>query len=1009
MKPSYFSFFGGLLIALMSLMPTATLASGLKADAALERIRNSQLELGKAVSVTNLKLNTGMAILEIQDGTVIPTEAPGAHAMELVFLGNGSLTLEAPNAIEASQLDLFTGSETLHEDIESGVFVVALDAAANALLDRQTLPELDREVAQRATELLHRWRSSPERRLLDIEGALLGDALDDPFYEGYFAGWLQGAELGSFLYVAEPSAPEQVTLGQFVVLEASEKEKRKIRRELHRQQRQGRFIGLDVADLGTWDTWLSSSRYNDRGEPRPGKPAFAAKHYELDIRLAQKDLHLSGHARIHLEAASSLGRVAHLRGHSDLEVSKVTLDGGEELFFHHSGEDLLVILPNPPEEGSLTVVDVHYSGRMVEKLEGKTYFLRDTVNWYPHAGEFEMATYDVTFHWPQRLELLASGRQLESGVAPGGMKWQRRKLDIPSFAFSFEIGRYRTLTQQAGHVEISLSLDVESKSLLKGDHERLLQTLADSLTFYEENFGPYPLDHLAAVTSPRRFSQSLLGFITLSTLMMLDEGGIMSLFFGFEDPRTVIAHEVAHQWWGHIVGMSSYHEQWISESMANYSAILFARKKLWTETRSLVGPTTGWQTELTRQTSEGRTIESLGPLTLGQRLVSSHSSSAYSSIVYKKGAVVVDMLSRFFGEEAFLRVLKAATEHIALRPVTTESFLEILSRISGFDLAPFADQFIYGTGLPEIYYDYRFEPDGEGWKIFLSAQQQSPVRYTYRIIERGEDRLDVARRAEAQVDTSKSAIAVPIRIVGFDPKRVEENKSPRRGKSHGSGRTGNVNFLTHRMLSGESTLLELPLQIEPRSIILDPDREVFGQFFSETRNPKRVLLRKAWDLAATQQTAKAEELFEKALTAEVLLLDSEPGKARRDTLEEEGKRLDSIIFLGLARLNLDTDRLQAAARYLASADALIRRDSPLSLKNRLRGLQGRAALLGGDADEAFRILQKAFLKKGRLSGSTEIAILVGITAQQLGRTEVLELAIQRAAESATDISALLTR
>ena len=761
-----------------------------------------------------------------------------------------------------------------------------------------------------------------------------------------------------------------------------------------------------MADLGTWDTWVSASRRNEAGDPLPGRPAFAAEHYELDVTLAKKDLRLLGSARIHLRSVSGLGRIVHLRANSDLEVSKVALPDGEELFFHRSGEDLLVPLPSAPDKDSITVIEVHYHGHMVEKFAGRTYFLRDTINWYPHAGELELATYDVTLHWPQRLQLVASGRPVEEGLGPRGMKWQRRKLDHPSFAFSFEVGRFRTLTRQAGHVEISLALDLEARPLLEDDQDRLLQTLADALTFYEETFGPYPLDHLVAVTTPRQFSQSLLGFVTLSTLMMLDEGGVMSLFFGFEDPRTVIAHEVAHQWWGHIVGMGSYREQWISESMATYSAILFARKKLWAEARSLVGPTSGWQYELTCQTTTGRTIESLGPLTLGPRLISSHSSSAYDSIVYKKGAVVIDMLSRFYGEETFLRLLRSTARHVSFKPVSTEQFLGLLGQLSGTDLTAFANQFIYGTGLPEIYYDYRFQPDGEGWKIHLSVRQQSPVHFSYSIVEKDGRPWDVVRRAKTRLDTDLSSLAVPIRIVAFDPERVPVTNSGRKGDERGSLRAGNVTFQTHRLVQGESTSFELPLQLEPRDVILDPDHEVFGRFFNETRNPKRVLLLRGLDRAALEDYTGAERLFQQALAAEVSPLETEPSKVRREALDFEREILDALILLSAARLALDTDRLQQARQLLDQAEQLVQRESSRFLEGRLRALQGRRALLAGEAEEAFRILQRTFLKRGRLSGSAEASLLLGIVALRTDREKELRSALQRAQELGADVTGL---
>ncbi len=1012
MKPSS-PLFQTLFAALLSLSSTAAFSSATAADpgALLEEIRDSRLDLAAAVSVQNLRVSTGMAILEITEGIVIPTTSPGERAVEMIFLGRGRLLLKPPDAIEAGQLELFTGNERLDEEIEAAVLVVALDGAADALLKRPLATEIEPTTAQRAEDLFQRWRASPERRLLNIEGTLLADALGDPFYEGYFAGWLHGTEIGKFLYVSEPSEFEQITLGQFVELEATEKEKRRLRRKLHKQQGQGRLMGLEVEDLGTWDTWVSTSLRTAEAKPQPGRPAFVAKHYELETRLSNKDLHLSGHARLHLEASSNHGRVARLTSNSNLEITRVkAIETGQDLFFHSSKGELLVVFPEPPMEGSITVIEVEYHGRLVEKSEGKTYVLSDTTHWYPHCGELELATYDLQFEWPKGLELVSSGEKVEGGIRPGGALWEKRRLDIPSFAVSFEIGRYRTLTRQAGHVSISLSLDVEFKSYLKADQERLLETLANSLTFFEETFGPYPLDHLVAVTAPRDFSQSLLGFVTLSSVMMMDEEGLMSLFFGFEDPRTVIAHEVAHQWWGHIVCMKSYREQWLTESMANFSAILFARKKLWVDgQRSLVGPTTGWQAEMVRRTLDERTIESLGPLTLGHRLSSSLVDGAYDSIVYKKGAVVVDMLSRSFGEENFLTILKAANQHLAQRPTSTELFLNVLEKLSGTDLGPFADQFIYSTGLPEIYYDYRFEAAAEGWNIHLSAQQQSPVKNTYEIIERSGGRFDISRQVEARIDTSDSALAVPLRIVVWDPSKADRKN--RRAKEKGGPLVGPAfpSFLTHRLFQGDSTELDLAVPLEPLEVRLDPDQEVFGRFFNSRRNPKRVLLYRAGDKMDAQKGSEALLLYQEALVAEVR--GGSQGEAQRPSKEirEEGKFLNALIHMGIARLYLDEDRTEDARASLAQASQLVDRDAAAALRGRLRTLESRAALLEGKPEEAFKILQKTFLKRNRLYADAHSSLLLAIAAHQTGRHKEKEAAIARATARGGDASRLTSR
>ncbi|MCB1035293.1 MAG: hypothetical protein KDD47_15810, partial [Acidobacteria bacterium] len=761
----------------------ATTAVAQDPEELLQGIRSRQLDLAAAVSVNKLKLNTGMADLQLENGVLVPVRAPGQRPVELVFVGEGRLELEPPDEVEAGQLDLFTGEDHLAESFNEGIFVVARDEAADALLKNPPDGSLDEETARRVQALYEGWRSGPERRFLNVEGSLLGDALEDPYAEGYFVCWAKGEELGDFLYVVEPSAREQVTLGQFVRLDATEREKRKIRKSLHREQRQGRFIGVDVEDLGEWKTWVSTSQRSATGEVRRGLPAFEPTRYELDVTLVKGDLEIQGTARIHLRATAGLSRVAWLSLNSDLEVQGVRGEGGGDLFFEQSGGDVMVVLPSAPAAGEETRIEVAYHGQLVEKYEGKTFYLRDTQSWYPHAGDVDLAPYELTFHWPDNLDLVATGSLVDSGTQAGGYQWQKRRLEVKTAFASFEVGRFRTATRQAGHVEIALNLDRESTSYLKDEEDQLLDNLASALTFFEESFGPYPLDHLTVVTTARNYSQSLLGFITLSSLMMLDESGLLSALFGFEDRRTVIAHELAHQWWGHVVGMESYRDEWISESMASYAAVHFARKKLWPERPSVVGPTTGWQEELLRRTADGRPVESLGPLILGQRLANADSLDAYSAIVYKKGAVVVDMLSRFYGEENFLKMLRAAAGHIAHRAVSTEVFLDILGRLSGASLEPFARQFIYGTGLPDIYFTYDVVPSSTGWTIQLRASQQAPYHYTYRVVKRSDDRgLDVARRAQLGLEVEASALPVPIRIMAFDPARAGKGKKGKKSK-----------------------------------------------------------------------------------------------------------------------------------------------------------------------------------------------------------------------------------
>src|SRR6185295_19129261 len=445
-----------LIVGLLLLHAGAALAQSPDPASLRREIEQARLDPVRAVSLKGLNLNAGLAILSLEYGVLLPTTLVGGKTVELVFLGKGRITIDPPDPIEAGQLDLFTGGPRLDEELTEMVLVLGLDAAADAMMRRPKVAALDPALARHAEEVYAKWKGGPERKLLNVEAGVLKDTAGDTAYQGFFAAWFHGSELGDFLYLVEPDAQEQVTLGRFVPLEATEKEKRKILRQLNKQQRQGRLIGVELDDLGQWDTWLSASLRGRDGANLSGRAAFEPEKYTLDVTLADRELRLTGRARLDLKPALRGARAVALRLNNDLQVSKVTDGSGAELFFTRAGRDLTVILPRAAADTETVSLVIDYSGGMVEK-EGRRFALLDTLEWYPHTGTLDRAPYDVTFHWPRKLELLSCGKRIDGGEAADGMRWERRTLDIPVAGFAFEVGHYRIDTAQAGHVTVKLA------------------------------------------------------------------------------------------------------------------------------------------------------------------------------------------------------------------------------------------------------------------------------------------------------------------------------------------------------------------------------------------------------------------------------------------------------------------------------------------------------------------------------------------------------------------------
>ena len=119
-------------------------------------------------------------------------------------------------------------------------------------------------------------------------------------------------------------------------------------------------------------------------------------------------------------------------------------------------------------------------------------------------------------------------------------------------------------------------------------------------------------------------TQGYLGFVTIAADQLTAETWYREIYAS-SDARTIIAREMARQWWGHLVGWRSYHDRWISEAIATYAANIFAK---WNPTYDDKGnkrtsATLAWPRFLQRLTKRGLPVEELGPVVLGDRLASS--------------------------------------------------------------------------------------------------------------------------------------------------------------------------------------------------------------------------------------------------------------------------------------------------------------------------------------------------------------------------------------------------
>ena len=171
-------------------------------------------------------------------------------------------------------------------------------------------------------------------------------------------------------------------------------------------------------------------------------------------------------------------------------------------------------------------------------------------------------------------------------------------------------------------------------------------------------------------------------------------------------PEFFLAHELAHQWWGQAVGWKNYHEQWLSEGFAQYFAAIYAERRRGSGVfDGIIRSMSRWAVSTSDQ----------GAVYLGYRLGHiKNDGRILRALVYNKGAMVLHMLRRLVGDDAFFRGLRRFYDSYRFQKAGTDELREVFEAESGQPLSRFFEEWIYGSDLPVVTVTWRVDASGPG-------------------------------------------------------------------------------------------------------------------------------------------------------------------------------------------------------------------------------------------------------------------------------------------------------
>jgi hypothetical protein len=706
----------------------------------------------RVYSVHEIHLRRDIVSLELTEGKLAFLQLPGGRTIGAVFSGRGHVFATPRDRGERRSLAQFVGVPILDKTFSRAYFRFTDDTASEIQqeLDASSAaPVNDPEFAQGwdvTVGGLNPWHSL--RTMFDW---LATDPLP------YFYAGVDSESSGVFDILIDSRRDEQVLFGQPRVLNGTR----------------------------VYDVWASF-----RAADAPAKPieTFAPVDYRVETKIAD-DLSLEGKTTLHLKTLRAGERIVLLELSRNLAVEQIQWSDGQPLVYFQNedlnrrdilrrgNDSLLVVLPAAPKAGEDFRLQVSYHGSVISDAGNGVEFVGEHGTWYAHAGGSAFVPFDLSFRWPNRFTLVATGTRIESHE-DGDVKSGRWQSGVAFAVAGFNLGEYKTETAGNGAPRIQLYANRQLENAIL---ERLRKnvnvappsslppflfpsssggatTLAplvpppapspaevlnhlgsevsDSIQFFEKLNGPFPFDHLDISQIPGSFGQGWPELVYLSTLAFLPPEAQARAGMGEiaqEQARELMPfHEVAHQWWGNVVVSASYRDAWIEEGMANYLSILYSDSK-----RPNAHRMPAWlghfRDSLTAKTSgTTETVDEAGPLSLGFRLASSKTPGAYETVIYGKGTWVIHMLHEMMREPGakdpdarFRDLLRSVLAENRFRALSTEDFERAIEKrmVPAMDLEGthkidwFFAQWVRETGIPHYKVEFQVKPRGQDFLV----------------------------------------------------------------------------------------------------------------------------------------------------------------------------------------------------------------------------------------------------------------------------------------------------
>ena len=488
--------------------------------------------------------------------------------------------------------------------------------------------------------------------------------------------------------------------------------------------------------------WSSIDSASQRYAP---DRAVDIEQFDLDVTPDFKNRRVAGTAtftfRPILKPLGQLRLDAH-----DLEISNVTASSSEIAAWQNTDRALIVTFSKPIAAGEQAKLTVTYEAEPKKGLYFRTpemgYDPGDTHiwtqgesiearHWFPcFDAPNEFFTSTMTCRVPEAMVVLSNGSKVSDSVdADSGLrvvKWSQDKPHV-NYLITLVAGHFKRIEEK--HGDLSMSFWTAPSDFANAANS--FRYTKECMEYFEEEIGvPYPWAKYDQITvqdfhwgGMENTSQTTLN---ASTLFSSETENIRS-------SQGLMAHELAHQWFGDLVTCKDWSQLWLNEGFATYYTHLFAGHKdgidemrygLYRDRKSLTGRGGDTTAMVNRKYNSPEEM-----------------FRKYGFMSYSKGSWVLHMLRSQLGPELFRKSVKTYLERHKHGNVVTEDLRSIIEETSGQSFDRFFDQYVFHAHHPELKISYAWDEKTKLAKLSVKQEQKVdanvllfhvrlPVRFT---------------------------------------------------------------------------------------------------------------------------------------------------------------------------------------------------------------------------------------------------------------------------------------